>query len=174
MFLSFRTKRNTKHEERTNTHRNTTTHTQETARTASEFCLKYNRRVEFRHLCDLLRLHLSAVQRSQFYVGHQENRVTLTNPGTVQVNLETRFKQLAIATRLELWQEAWKTVEDITSLMRLSKRPIKPHLMGEYYDRLAQVFWMSGNYKFHAYALFKLFSIVKRTKKNVTEEEIQK
>ena len=145
----------------------------ETARTAFEFCLQHNRKVEFRHLCDLLRHHLSAVQRSQAYTSHQENRIILTNPETVQVNLETRFKQLAIATRLELWQEAWKTVEDITHFMRLSKRAVKPHLMGEYYDRLAQVFWMSKDYKFHAYALFKLFSIVKRTKKNVTGEEIQ-
>lgn len=41
-----------------------------------------------------------------------------------QMHLETRFVQLDATIRLELWQEAFRTVEDIHVLMTASTRTV--------------------------------------------------
>ena len=56
-----------------------------------------------------------------------------------QVHLETRFGQLATAVEMELWQEAYRTVEDVHALTLLMKKPPKPSSMASYHAQLAQV-----------------------------------
>ena len=60
---------------------------------------------------------------------------------------------------MELWQEAYKAVEDIHNLMGISKKALQPKLMAQYYQKLALVFWKSGTQLFHAAAVkfFKLY-----------------
>ena len=50
------------------------------------------------------------------------NTINLNNPETQQMNLDTRLVQLDAAIHMELWQEAYKAVEDIHGLMSLSKK----------------------------------------------------
>ena len=69
------------------------------------------------------------------------------------MNLDTRLVQLDAAINMELWQEAYKAVEDIHGLMSLSKKVFQPKMMANYYQKLALVFWKSGNYLFHAAAV---------------------
>jgi translation initiation factor 3 subunit A len=54
---------------------------------------------------------------------------------------------------MELWQEAYKAVEDIHNLMSISKKALQPKLMAQYYQKLALVFWKSGTPLFHAAAV---------------------
>eukprot|EP00123_Amoebidium_parasiticum_P016493 comp23456_c0_seq1/m.39161 comp23456_c0_seq1/g.39161 ORF comp23456_c0_seq1/g.39161 comp23456_c0_seq1/m.39161 type:complete len:1102 (-) comp23456_c0_seq1:443-3748(-) len=143
---------------------------QEIAQHAFQFCLKYTRKTEFRRLCDLLRTHLLNVQK----YSNQSNTINLNNPDSLQLHLETRFAQLDAAAKLDLWQEAFRTIEDIHGLMGMSKKPPKPQMMATYFEQLALVFWKSDNYLFHAYAWHKLFWLSKEQKKNLTEEEATK
>ena len=62
------------------------------------------------------------------------------------------------ACALELWQEAYRSIEDIHALLQLSKKSPKPHLMATYFEKLAQIFWVSGHHLFHAYALFRFYT----------------
>lgn len=140
------------------------------ARQAFKFCLKYNRKTEFRKLCDHLRTHLGQIHRHQ----SQQTAVNLNNPESQAMHLETRLVQLDSAIQMELWQEAYKATEDIHGLMTLSKKSPKPQLMANYYQKLALVFWKAGNRLFHASALFRYFHLAKDLKKNITSEEIQK
>ncbi|XP_076368873.1 eukaryotic translation initiation factor 3 subunit a [Tachypleus tridentatus] len=140
------------------------------AQQAFKFCLKYSRKTEFRKLCDNLRTHFSHIQKHQ----NQQTAVNLNNPESQAMHLETRLVQLDIAIQMELWQEAYKAVEDIHSLMALSKKPPKPQLMANYRQKLALVFWKAGNYLFHACALFRLFHLSRELKKNITADEIQR
>ena len=57
---------------------------------------------------------------------HLNNQSVLTTPESVLAHLETRFSQLNAATELELWQEAYRTVEDVHSLIQQMKRFAPP------------------------------------------------
>lgn len=140
------------------------------AKQAFKFCEKYTRKTEFRKLCDNLRTHLSHIQKQQ----GSATAVNLNNPETQQMNLETRLEQLTYAIKMELWQEAYKAIEDISDLMTKSKKMPKPHVMASYYQKLSLVFWKAGNMLFHAAALFKLFQLLRDQKKNITAEEVGK
>ena len=56
------------------------------------------------------------------------------------------------ACDLELWQEAFRSVEDIQGLMALGKKTPKPQLMAIYYARLTRIFTVSGSHLYNGYA----------------------
>ncbi|XP_011270507.1 hypothetical protein CAOG_08853, partial [Capsaspora owczarzaki ATCC 30864] len=138
-----------------------------TARHAFLFCIKYARKTEFRRTCQLLRDHLDFIQK----YSHVLHAVNLTQPESHQLHLELRFDQLNTAMQLELWQEAFKAIEDIHSLIGLSKRAPKPQVKALYYQRLTQVFWKSENLLFHASAYHLLFVLSRDFRKNLPQEE---
>ena len=90
------------------------------------------------------------------------------------MNLDTRLVQLDAAIQMELWQEAYKAIEDIHGLMILSKKVFQPKMMANYYQKLALVFWKCGNQLFHAAAIFKYFQLTREMKKNISPEELGK
>ncbi|XP_046475100.1 eukaryotic translation initiation factor 3 subunit A [Neodiprion pinetum] len=153
---------------RTNAHVETLYH--DIARMAFQFCLEYNRKTEFRKLCEKLRKHLEEICKLPPLVSN----VSINKAETQQLNLETRLNQLDSAIQMELWQEAYKAIEDIHGLMNLSKKPPVPKTMANYYQKLAMVFWKAGNYLFHAAALFKLLQLSREMKKNMSLEEQQR
>ena len=113
----------------------------EVARSSFQFCLKFTRKVEFRKLCEIMRTHLANIAKYQ----GQSTSVDLSSPDTQLLYLETRFQQLEAAATLELWQEAYRTIEDIYENMRQS-HVLNEHnpLMKTYYEKLADIFWASG------------------------------
>ncbi|KAI1618552.1 translation initiation factor eIF-3 subunit 10 [Exophiala viscosa] len=156
---------------------------QSTAHQAFDFCLKYTRKTEFRRLCELLRNH---VQNAAKY-SSQMHAINLNEPETLQRHLETRFRQLNVADELELWQEAFRSVEDIHMLLTLSKRPAKNVMMANYYEKLTKIFLVSDNFLFHAAAWNKYYNLlrqsatamasgqaVKRDNPTVTEDSLTK
>ncbi|XP_004928942.1 eukaryotic translation initiation factor 3 subunit A [Bombyx mori] len=153
---------------RTNAHVETLYH--DIARMAFQFCLKYSRKTEFRKLCDKLRKHLEDICKPTVQTGN----VSISKPETQQLNLETRLFQLDCAIQMELWQEAYKAIEDIHNLMNMSKKTPVAKTMANYYGKLALVFWKAGHCLFHAAALLKLFQLYREMKKNITQEELQK
>ena len=89
---------------------------QQIAQQAFRFCLKYQRKVEFRRLCETLRLHLSNVAK----YAHQPHSINLSDPETLQHHLDTRFAQLNTSVELKLWQEAFRLVEDVHNLLTMA------------------------------------------------------
>ena len=140
---------------------------------ALEFCKEYNRRMEFRRLCDMLRMHLGNLQKYGLVVNTTEDgAVTKMNSKvrgwegwtmeSIELHLQTRFIQLETATHLHLYTEGFRTVEDIYTILQISSSPSmmtskkgvpvspKAKLMATYYEKLTTLFWVSGNYLFHA------------------------
>uniref|UniRef100_A0A7N6BZT0 Eukaryotic translation initiation factor 3 subunit A n=1 Tax=Anabas testudineus TaxID=64144 RepID=A0A7N6BZT0_ANATE len=140
------------------------------AQQAFKFCLQYTRKAEFRKLCDNLRMHLGQIQRHH----NQSTAINLNNPESQSMHLETRLVQLDSAISMELWQEAFKAVEDIHGLFALSKKPPKPQLMANYYNKVSTVFWKSGNALFHSCTLHRLYHLSREMRKNLTQEEMQR
>lgn len=50
---------------------------------------------------------------------------------------------MQVACELELWQEAFRSVEDIQNLFVMGKRPGKPQMMAIFYARLTKIFTVS-------------------------------
>ncbi|XP_040583278.1 eukaryotic translation initiation factor 3 subunit A [Lepeophtheirus salmonis] len=140
------------------------------AQQAFRFCLKYQRRTEFRMLCEKIRTHLDMAFKQTL----SPMSIDLNSLETQQLSLDTRLVQLDSAIQLELWQEAYKAVEDIYGLMIISKKSFQPKTMSNYYQKVALVFWKSGYHLFHAAAIFKHFQLNREMKKNVSTEELGK
>ena len=110
------------------------------AKMAFQFCVRYARKTEFRKLCDKLRKHLEDINKPPV----QPINVCITKPETQQYNLDTRLSLLDCAIQMELWQEAFRAIEDINGLMVMSKKTPLPKTMANFYQKQAMVFWKSG------------------------------
>ncbi|XP_049850253.1 uncharacterized protein LOC126322383 [Schistocerca gregaria] len=119
-----------------------------TAEQAYAFCLENGRISEFRSLNDHLRLHMNS---------HQSHLLDIFE--SFQMLLEIRFIQLDTAIKLELWQEAFRTVEDIEAMMRESKHEPPIGLLVILFEKITQIFWMSENYTFHAHSINKYYRL---------------
>ncbi|KAI3960776.1 hypothetical protein MKW98_026168 [Papaver atlanticum] len=140
-----------------------------TAHRAFQFCKQYKRTTEFRRLCEIIRNHLANLNKYK----DQRDRPDLLLPESLQLYQDTRFEQLKVATELELWQEAFRSVEDIHGLMCMVKKTPKPSLMVVYYAKLTEIFRVSGSQLYNAYAWSKLFSLQKSYNRHLTQKDLQ-
>ncbi|XP_028784230.1 LOW QUALITY PROTEIN: eukaryotic translation initiation factor 3 subunit A-like [Neltuma alba] len=140
-----------------------------TAHRAFQFCKQYKRTTEFRRLCEIIRNHLANLNKYR----DQRDRPDLSAPESLQLYLDTRFEQLKVATELELWQEAFRSIEDIHGLMCIVKKTPKASLMVLYYAKLTEIFWISSSHLYHAYAWFRLFLLQKNFNKNLSQKDLQ-
>ncbi|KAF4319181.1 hypothetical protein JM18_004681 [Phytophthora kernoviae] len=134
-----------------------------TAMQAFDFCVEYQRKIEFRRVCEIMRNHLSALQKHAAAPTSQSTRQMRSWEGftleSVERLLEMRYRQLQVATELELFSEAFRTIDDINNIMNLVEQTPRVDLLVTYYEKLAQIFQVSKNHLFHAYALYKWYSL---------------
>ncbi|KAL4444951.1 hypothetical protein ABPG77_004001 [Micractinium sp. CCAP 211/92] len=139
---------------------------------ACQFCLAYKRTTEFRRLCDIVRNHLANLLKYRDQGGR--DRTDLTVPASWELYVDMRFEQLRTACDLELWAEAFRSVEDIQGLMALAPKGCKPRpqLMATYYAKLTQIFTKSESRLYSAYAWYRLFTFTRLNNKQLGRADL--
>jgi translation initiation factor 3 subunit A len=143
---------------------------------AFKFCMDYSRKMEFRRLCDMLRQQFANLQKQQpsssvAGTARTAKPTTDLTPESIEYHLQTRFAQLEVATSFELWNEAFRTIEDINSIIALSKKTPKAKLMITYYEKLTRIFAVADNKLFHAYSWLKFYQWSLDGRKDIKNEE---
>jgi len=131
---------------------------------AFEFCRKYDRKLETRRLCELLRSHLTNLAK----YANQPHAINLSSTDSLHAFLDVHFVQLNAVSELEQWQEAFRSVEDIHGLLNLNRKPVKASWMINYYDKLTKLTEVSGQWVFHA-AAWNRYQSVKSKEINTTK-----
>lgn len=93
----------------------------------------------------------------------------IVDENTYEIHLQTRFNQLQAATDLGMWVTGFATVEDINEI-RVKTRAPKPQLMATYYQRLTQLFQVSGNHLFHAFAFGEFVRVSETHQRNLSDD----
>jgi len=156
---------------------------------ALNFCRTYKRRTEFRRFCDMLRQHLGNLQKygsNQDIIDSKPNSKVRGWEGwtteSIEFHLQTRFQQLQTASSLHLYTEGFRTVEDIYNILQIShvqaRKNItsslpKAKLMATYYEKLTDLFWVSENYLFHAFAWYKYYTLCREYNKSMSQDQKQ-
>jgi translation initiation factor 3 subunit A len=87
---------------------------------------------------------------------------------------------LETASTLHLYTEGFRTVEDIFNILQVShsRRKVaggsgvpKAKVMAAYYEKLTTLFWVSGNYLFHAFAWYKFYTLCKEYNRGMSIEQ---
>ena len=142
-----------------------------TCEKAFNFCKDFERTLEFRRLCEMLRTHLASLQKTTtpapVIPGRAVRQPWEWTPESIELHLQTRFAQLEVASSLELWNEGFRTVEDIYAIMQIGgqKKSTKPRVMAAYYEKLTRIFLVSDNHLFHAYCWFRYYTLTVDSKK---------
>ena len=134
---------------------------QSIAHRAINFCKVHERKSDFRRLCDQ-RLRKDLANATKY--AHQQHSINLADTETLNRHLDTRFLQLETAVELELWQEAFRSVEDVHGLVA-GKKSAKPSMMATYYEKLTEIFKAEGGKQtavFHAAAWARYYQYAER------------
>ena len=139
------------------------------AKDALRFCLEYQRKREFRKLCEILKNHLLQAKRYQT----QPHSLRFDNTDTIQYLVDVRFEQVACSITIHLCPETFKAIEDIHYLLELNGKAPCAGLLERYYSCQAKVYWMANSRLFHAAAWHMLFLLCKE-QETITPEDLQK
>lgn len=137
------------------------------AQHALKFCVKFSRRNELRKINNIIKIQTAHMQKRQLYSREEDSETQL-------FTLETGFTALESAISMELWQDAFKAIEDIHSIIAASKKFQHSRIMSHYYEKLSCVLWKGGEYLFHAAAVLRLFLLHRDQKKNLTVIDMTK
>jgi translation initiation factor 3 subunit A len=132
---------------------------------AFAFCREFNRTTEFRKLCGQLRQHLKQWRVAQEGGGERWVQETM------ELHMDTRFRQLETCGEFEMWSEAFRTAEDILAIKDMTGVAPRAQLMAAFYDKLAAIFWVSENYLYHACARYRFYTVSVAQNRGLTEEE---
>mmetsp|Transcript_26161 Transcript_26161/g.32706 ORF Transcript_26161/g.32706 Transcript_26161/m.32706 type:complete len:455 (+) Transcript_26161:453-1817(+) len=129
------------------------------------FCQKFNSQREYKRLADTLHNHFQQLVKAkknpdQFVNNKIPYPVKLDDPECQKFLLELRKTQIEFAIRMEQWTDAYRTSEIIFTLInKQEKKVVRSHLQ-TFFTQLSNIFFNSGNYLFHSYALMNQHSII--------------
>ncbi|KAL0222755.1 hypothetical protein P9112_002145 [Eukaryota sp. TZLM1-RC] len=108
---------------------------------AFSFCLTHKRVAEFKQLSDLLRNQL------KFLLSDEE---AINDKEVIIHHVNTRFELLETATKLEQWQEAKRTIGDISKLLNVTKHLslLTTEAQRRFLSQVCLLFWVSKSFRY--------------------------
>lgn len=149
----------------------------QTATRVFDFCAKYRYRLEYTRVAETLHNHFNQIIKQS---KHPELLIQSKIPFPIKLDeedalqkvLELRYHQLKIALQMKIWSDAFRTTENIYQLINRQKHHASrmKQILSDFFANLAEIFWQSEFYLFHAYAIMNLQQIIKFNK-TLTESE---
>ena len=135
-----------------------------------DFVDRYNRVLEFKSFCKTLRTGLQNAfnKRDRSYM-EKNIYIDIEKTDVNTRNIEIRMDQFKVTIKLGLWGEAFSVLEDINTLMRIRKAPVKNSLKCLYFENLAHLFSKNNFWHYHAYAYYNYY-LAYLTKPRLTQE----
>jgi translation initiation factor 3 subunit A len=142
-----------------------------------DYCIKYQRKSELKRLAETLRYHLMGIVKSAGST--QPMIIALTgesaSPDSQQLQLDIRYRQLDVALEMELWQEAFRSIEDIHGLFLLEGKTAEALMSREeYFEKVARIFAMSDNVLFYAAALIRRLNAFTEAQNDAIKESVKR
>ena len=141
-----------------------------------DYCVEHQRKSELKRLAEMLRAHLVSIVKSASNDRQQFN-IQLSgeqaNPESQQIQLDIRYRLLDVALQMELWQEAFRAIEDIHGLFLLGGKSTELLLAREeYFEKVARILAMSDNALFYSAALLRQYYAADDSKKEELKNKL--
>ncbi|OAF71357.1 hypothetical protein A3Q56_00867 [Intoshia linei] len=133
-----------------------------------KYCLKYGRKTDFKKLIDYFRNHLKYIRKAVI----KPYSVNMNIPDTQQLFIEIRKEMVNTSLQMHLFQDAFKSLEELNSII-ISMRTIpKASLLSSYFKSLSIIFWQSEHYLYYAATIKKLYQLYCEKRKSPTRNEV--
>lgn len=136
------------------------------AKKAFSFCIKFQRKAEFKRYGEFLRNSLNNMVKSSASVASGSAKsmyaVDLTAITSSAAQLEVRLAQLGAAVELRCWSESYRVLDDLQTLFNVAKKSLSPQVLFEYFDKVSAILLNSSNndyFLFSAAALLKSLAV---------------
>lgn len=132
------------------------------------FCLKFKCQREYKKLADTLFNHYQHLEKAkknpdQFMNSKIPYPVRLDDPECQVFLLELRKVQIEYAIKMDQWSDAYRSSEIIYKLIeQQKKKPARSDLL-TFFKQLSMIFFASGNYLFHSYALMNRHNLLQKS-----------
>jgi len=134
---------------------------EEATRRLFAFCRKYRRVEEFRVVSSSLRLHLNTLIDPSPDHANRQYALDLSFRDTVETLLRIRFDQLKTAMELEHFSDAYNILSiEMRRLLNAARVMPDPRNSVQYYEGLAELFWISRNRLIHARCLHAMLGLL--------------
>eukprot|EP01132_Coremiostelium_polycephalum_P004252 gene4252-5321_t len=128
---------------------------------ALNFTLNNQRKLEFGNFSEILRTLMETLFK---------NPGQIIPESTINMHIEIRFNQINIALNLGLYNLAYKSIEEINMMFSYLPKP-KSHVLATYFQKLAQIYWITNAHLLHAYSLYKHYFYHKNYNTNFSQED---
>lgn len=134
------------------------------AKKALKMCKKYSKKSDFKKLCEVIRMHQYQNVKTSEKPASAPGMAFALNIKDEDTNdrlMDLRMFQIEITKEMDLWQDAYRIMEDINVLLKNRKKTAND-LLTKYYQHLYEIFWHSKHYLLHAVSLHSYFACLRK------------
>lgn len=112
----------------------------ETCKRAYNFCIVYERKQEFRRICQFVKKQLNDIEKYSVQDASSKRPYSIVLDNSVYEKfLDTKFEQLKTAIKIGMLNEGYKTIGEIHEIIGKISTPLGKDKLSQYYSSLTEV-----------------------------------